>query len=385
MEISLKDLISRAPDKSSGIFSLNKNSILKIVGIDGNKASQYKDLQEFSLSDKEKEFTQNKWNEIKKENENYYDGDIIVVADIIYDDEKNQLKLIAQRAKYSTKLALDDPNYPNKERAKEFISFGIGVMGNLIVGSKNQMLMVERSQEVYSEKGAISVPGGEVEYNIKEGKDNVRDGLPKAVEGELIEEVLSEIHNETKFETTPTSISFTKNNNKAGLDVFFQIVPINPTPQITPESLRETFKSSADGKFEGTGVFFFFDPSKNFDSKSEDSPVRIVNSGKLKEPGTFSITSMKELVNSEKLEESGTFAIASQVYWDMKESYEKGKYVGLPPHPGGIANAFKLAGFSIFDMKSFKLTIPKFLTPKTEVIEQRVTHLKSQSGEIERN
>ena len=35
-------------------------------------------------------------------------------------------------------------------------------------------------------------------YNIKEGKDNIRDGLPKAVEGEFKEEVLSEIHEKTK-------------------------------------------------------------------------------------------------------------------------------------------------------------------------------------------
>ena len=359
MKISLKDLISKSPNQSSGIFSLNKNSIIKIVRIDGNEASRYEDLQEFSLSDEEEKFTKNKWSEIKKENKNYYDGDIIAVVDIIYDDEKNQLNLIAQRAKYSTKLALDDPNYPNKERAKEFMSFGIGVMGNLIVGSENQMLMVERSQKVYSEKGAISVPGGEVEYNIKEGKDNIRDGLPKAVEGEFKEEVLSGIHEKTKFETTPISISYTREDNKVGLDIFFQIVPINPTPQITPESLRETFKNSADGEFESSGVFFFFDPSKNIDSKSKDSPVHIVN--------------------SRKLEESGTFAIASQVYWNMKESYEKGKYVGLSPHPGGIASAFNLA-FSIFDMKSFKLTIPKFLTPKTEIAEQKVTHLKSESN-----
>jgi hypothetical protein len=366
MKISLKDLIAKAPNSSSGIFSFDKDPALIISGIDGKGVSQYSDLEEVSLSEKEKDFVKNKWEKIQKENPKYYDGNIISIVDVLYDEEKNQLDFIMKKAKYSTKLALLDPDYPNKERAQEFLSFGIGVMGNLMVGSENQFLMVERSQKVHSEKGAISVPGGEIECNEKTQKDDVRSGFKEAVKGELVEEVLSEAHKQSEFNTKLISIAYEKRDKtQVGLDAFFEILPQNQTHQITRESLAETHKISLD-KFESSGNFFFVNPGENIDSKSEDSPAHIINSG--------------------KLQHSGTSALTSQIYAKMKEFYAEGKFIGLPPHPDGIANKFTnlSTSFSIFDMAFLcKSTIEKPLktqdeAPKTAVnIEKNIAQNQS--------
>jgi hypothetical protein len=364
MKISLKDLIAKAPNSSSGIFSFDKDPVLIISGIDGKEVSQYSDLEEVSLSEKEKDFVKNKWEKIQNENPKFYDGNIISIVDVLYDEEKNQLNFIMKRAKYSTKLALCDPDYPEKERAQEFLSFGIGVMGNLMVGSENQFLMVERSQKVYSEKGAISVPGGEIECNEK--KDDVRVGFKEAVKGELVEEVLSEAHKQSEFNTKFISIAYEKRDKtKVGLDAFFEILPKNQTHPITQESLTETHKISLD-KFESSGNFFFVNPAENIDSKREDSPAHIISSG--------------------KLQHSGTSALTSQIYAQMKDSYAKGRFIGLPPHQDGIANKFTnlSTSFSIFDMAFLcKSTIEKPLKtedkiPKTAInIEKNIAQNQS--------
>jgi len=359
MKISLKDLIAKSPNSSSGIFSFDKDPTIVISGIDNKEVAQYNELEEVSLSEEEKKFAKDKWQTIISQNPKYYDGNVTAIVDVLYDDEKNQLNFIMKRAKYSTQLALCDPNYPNKEAAQEFLSFGVGVMGNLIVGFENQFLMVERSEKVYSEKGAISVPGGEIEYNEKNKKDDVKAGFKEAVKGEFIEEVLSESHKQSEFNIKLLAIAFQKDDNcKVGIDAFFEVAPKKLTHEITQKNLKETFEKSEDGKFESSGNFFFVNPAENIDSKDEHSPAHILNSG--------------------KLQHSGTSSLVSQVYAQMKASYAEEKFIGLIPHPDGIANKFTnlSTSFNIFDMAFLcKSTIEKSLTPKPVIAENKTSEL----------
>ena len=369
MKISVKDLVFRNKDSSSGILAFKNAPNLKITGIDGEEVTKYDELEELFLSEDENKFIKERWKKMieednkkaEKERTNYYDGNVIVVVDVIYDEGENTLNFIMQKTKYSIKSAIQDKEYPRKERLQEFLSFGIGLMGNLIIHPSRELFMVRRSQNVHSEKGAISVPGGEMEYKEDEGKDDVKSGFYKAVKGELDEEVLSPDHEESKFNTKLVSIAYKTVGGKAvgGIDLFFEISPEELVKPITPDNLGETFRKARDGKYESTGEFFFIDTSKNISSKSKNSPAKVMSA------------------NEVKLQHSGISALSSQVWLEMQESYKRGEYLGLPPHPQGIANEFARLlpdkTFDIFDIVAlFKLTITKSINPNAENVSEPV-------------
>jgi hypothetical protein len=378
MKISVKDLVSKIKDSSSGILAFKNAPNLKITGIDGEEVTKYDELKELFLSEDENKFIKKRWDDMinkdrnkdEKERTNYYDGNVIVVVDVIYDEGENTLNFIMQKTKYSIKSAIQDKEYPRKERLQEFLSFGIGLMGNLIIHPSCELFMVRRSQNVHSEKGAISVPGGEMEYKKDEGKDDVKSGFYKAVKGELIEEVLSPAHKESKFNTKLVSIAYKAVDGIAvgGIDLFFEISPEELVEPITPDNLKKTFKNSIDGKYESTGEFFFVDPSKNISSESKNSPAKVMTN----------LESRTEGAGTKKydLQRSGISALSSQVWLEMKKSYERGEYLGLPPNPKGIANVFtgllpKGEFFDIFDMNSLlKLTIS--INPNAENVRKSV-------------
>jgi hypothetical protein len=382
MKISLKDLVSKIKDSSSGILAFKNAPNLKITGIDGEEVTKYDELKELFLSEDENEFIKKRWDDMinkdrkkdEKERTNYYDGNVIVVVDVIYDEGENTLNFIMQKTKYSIKSAIQDKEYPRKERLQEFLSFGIGLMGNLIIHPSFELFMVRRSQNVHSEKGAISVPGGEMEYKEDEGKDDVKSGFYKAVKGELIEEVLSPDHEESKFNTKLVSIAY---NKLGGIDLFFEISPEKLVKPITPDNLGNTFRKSKDGKYESTGEFFFIDPSKNISSESKNSPAKVMSNLEARTEGAGT--------KKYDLQLSGISALSSEVWLKMEESYEKGEYLGLPPHPKGIANVFsrllpKGEFFDIFDMNSLRLTITKSINPNAENVRESVA-LKLKNGQ----
>ncbi len=56
--------------------------------------------------------------------------------------------------KYSLSAAINDVEYPNQERRKDFISFGIGMMADMEINSdslNSDLLMVRRSTKVLNE------------------------------------------------------------------------------------------------------------------------------------------------------------------------------------------------------------------------------------------
>lgn len=378
MKISVKDLVLRNKDSSSGILAFKNAPNLKITGIDGEEVTKYNELEELFLSEDENKFIKERWKKMieednkkaEKERTNYYDGNVIVVVDVIYDEGENNLNFIMQKTKYSIKSAIQDKEYPRKERLQEFLSFGIGLMGNLIIQPSRELFMVRRSQNVHSEKGAISVPGGEMEYKEDEGKDDVKSGFYKAVKGELNEEVLSPDHEESEFNNKLVSIAYKTVGGKTvdGIDLFFEISPEELVKPITPDNLGETFTKARDGKYESTGEFFFIDTSKNISSKSKNSPAKVMST---------------EVMSANKfnLQHSGISALSSQVWLEMQESYKRGEYLGLPPHPQGIANEFARLlpdkTFDIFDIVAlFKLTITKSIDPKTKSINPNAENVR---------
>jgi hypothetical protein len=60
MKISLKDLIAKSPNSSSGIFSFDKDPAIVISGIDNKEVAQYNELEEVSLSEEEEKFAKDK-------------------------------------------------------------------------------------------------------------------------------------------------------------------------------------------------------------------------------------------------------------------------------------------------------------------------------------
>lgn len=335
MPTSLKELIKNNDNGSSGIFSFTSGEDLnlRIANKKREVILKYEELEQLELEDAEINFAQDNWNEIKRKNPKFYDGNVTAIMDIIYEPADSTLTFIMEKTKYSNVSAINHPDYPNTERSKKILGFGIGLMSNLSVNPDGSLVMVERSQHVHSEKGAFSVPGGSLEY--KEGeKDDVEDGLEKAALGEVIEEVLSEKYRDHKFKINLSSIYYEKNDKgRVGLNAFFNIS--SQDRGISRREIIESFKNAQDREFESTGRIFFVDPSTKVDSI-----------------GTQDLyATPRDMIESGKLEASGKSALASQVYKELTDSYNRGVYSGFAPHPTGISNILAPGdNFSIFDI-----------------------------------
>ena len=333
MLISLKNIIGKHPKPSSGIFTFfDNNRPLKLIiaDRDGNPVSSYQELKEMLLSDAEVAFAKSNWEKIKEKNPSFYDGDVTAVIDVIYDDTDRTLTFLMDKTKYSRTCAMYQPEYPVSNRFKEFVSFGLGLMSNLEVGSDGSFLMVERSGKVYTEKFALSVPGGSLEYK-KDGEkviDDVAAGLESAAAGEIAEEILGK-KNLDSLKVEIESIAWNVNaQGRCALNAYFKATTKNP---MTRGDIYDSFKNAPD-KDESTGNFYFVNPYANIQEAGENHLY----------------ATPLDVINLEKLQVSGTAALATQVYGKMYESYNNGKYSGLMPHPGGIATHFP--NFNIFDV-----------------------------------
>lgn len=363
MPLSFKNFINKQQNSTSGIITFNGKPTITISNRSGRTVSSYTDLEEIPLSDEEREFSRKNWAKIKEKHPTFYDGDVTAIIDVIYDQSSNNLTFRMDKAKYSQTCAMGHQEYPSKQRSTEFVSFGMGLMTNLKIGSDESLLMVERSNKVLTEKGAVSVPGGSMEY--KEGKsDDIQKGLDMAAFNELIEEVLGDKYFSKKFSINIKSLSWNVDaNSKSSVNTYFG-VEANQT--ITRSDLRESFKVAKDRE-ESTGNFFFVDTSVNIgksgESNSHSSPQDIVDLG------------------IDKLQKSGTFALTTQAYQDTIDAYERGVYSGNAPHPSSFAKPFE--NFSIFNIAQFENTIPMSPKPSptniktTEKLTQQVTQAKN--------
>lgn len=364
MRHSLKQLIERTPEKSSGIFTFRQHPELIIADTNGKKVSNYLDLDELVIGQEEKEFVQRRWDEIKREHPHFYDGDVTAIVDVIHDDENDSLTFITQRTKYSVISAMRGDDYPNKERAKEFLSFGLGLMSNLSIEQEGSFLMLERSQKVHSEKGAISVPGGTMEYK-EGGKDDVHRGLKAAAKSEVIEEVLSDDYENSEFNIKTIAVGYTKSaDGVVGLSLNFDLTP---KQAITRQDVRESFKKAQDGTYESTGEFFFVDPERQYGISTVKDTLYPLPS---------------DIIESGKLQFSGSAALAAEVYQRMLQSYDKGLYAGLLPHTDGIADKFtNIENFNIFDLAH--ICNSKISRPLTSPEDTRVEKVLSRDAENE--
>jgi predicted transcriptional regulator len=222
-------------------------------------------------------------------------------------------------------------------------------MSNLEVGSDGSFLMIERSEKVYTEKGALSVPGGSLEYKEYEEKiiDDVKEGLKFAAVGELIDEILGEENRQRSLKVTIDSVMWDVNaQGLCGLNAYFGVTP---KKTITRSEIYESFPDAKDSK-ESTGNFFFVNPHKNIDQPGENNLY----------------ATPRDVIELQKMQGSGTAALATQVYKTINQSYKAGKFLGLPPHPDSIANHFP--NFNIFDVvKMCNVSIERLLAPGTIV------------------
>ncbi len=364
MIISLKDLIAKHPKPSSGIFTFNNERPLKLIiaDRDGKPVSSYQELQDMPLSREEVDFSDSNWRKIKENNPSFYDGDVTAIIDVIYDEITRSLTFNMDKTKYSRTCAMYRPEYPVENRFQEFVSFGLGLMSNLEVGPDGSFLMIERSEKVYSEKGALSVPGGSLEYkeDKKEIIDDVKEGLKFAAVGELMDEILGEKNRQRSLKIELDSIMWDVNaQGRCGLNVYFGVIP---TQNITRSEIYESFPDAKDSG-ESTGNFFFVNPSKNINQLGENNLY----------------STPRHVIQLQKLQGSGTAALATQVYKSINDSYKAGTFFGLPPHPDSIASHFP--NFNIFDvvkMCNVSIERPRSFVKVTQA--EKYGKMKSSSG-----
>ncbi|MCE3255247.1 MAG: hypothetical protein K0R25_741 [Rickettsiaceae bacterium] len=357
MKISLKEFLEKTDAKTnSGIFTFEKSPTILILNRSGVEAKSYGELNEIALSEEERDFTERSWQEIKALHPEFYNGYVTAVVDVVYDMAENSVSIIMDRARYSLVSALYKDGYPNNARAKEFLSFGLGLMNNITIAPDDSFLMAQRSQKVWLEKGAYSVPGGSMEYKEDEDKDgrivkdDIRSGFAKSALKEVEEEILPESYLVDRgfvqegrysefFDVGLSSLDWVRNpkNGKIGLNCSFQVIPKQPIDRL---AIIQAFAEAKD-QDENTGNFFFIDPSSGIDERGE-SNYYATPSDIIKET---------EENGKRKLEFSGTAALASQVVKRLKQDYDIGLYPGHHPSLEGFANKFtNLPGFSIFDL-----------------------------------
>lgn len=409
--ISLKDFISKSP---SALGSLNfiKSPKIIIENEDRHEAGTYNDLKSFELpKDKEglseKEWADARWQGILEAQQNriaeqkksiaeeiemlsedrlepeafktqkkilleekaniesqkpFYDGDVTAVIDVIYDETSNELRFIMARMKYSLASAMGNKNYPNPERRKDFVSFGIGMMANMEVNSdslNSDLLMMRRSTKVLNEQNAISVPGGSLEY--KSGKkDDVEKGMGSAVLSEVEEEVYprykinkrsgvkEEITPTTNFQAGLMSIGWERN---VGINAYFNVTANNR--KISQDDLKNRLKFAKD-KYEHSGSFFVDTAGNDFAHSSQDE----------------SRVTVGQIINSGKLEASGTHALSAKIFSDVSHFYEMGCGFGLMPNTDALAEKFlskKIPSFTFLDASRFNYKTPRAICSKPEL------------------
>lgn len=338
MKFSFKDLIHRKiienPNIDKGLFFFDKMGLdINLCDSMGNQARCYDDLDDLSLSltEEEKFFCEKKWQGILESNPSYYDGDVVLVSDIIYDDSEKKLQILFSKAKFSHCIASSDPNYPNPARFSQYLSFGLGVMNNFRIGKNDDLLMVKRSNFGLTERGAISVAGGNVEFKKSTGKDDIRDGLEKASLSELIEEIMSG-KTYQDFNIELSSLAWQrKPNGSFALDAYFDVC----SRSLIELGDVKKLKAIAEDSKEADDIFKV-DVSQNISSKSSDS--------KLIFP--------RNLLGQPNLKDSGVFSLVSALYLRMIEDYRAGIYTGLPNNIAGISNYF--SGFEAMDIKALR-------------------------------
>jgi hypothetical protein len=319
------------------------------------------------LTQEERDFAAEKWRKTLEEHPKFYDGNVTAILDVIYDENDSKLSFIMAKAKYSACTAMRDPDYPNQARREDFVSFGLGVMVNFKVDN-DTLLMVERSQKVHNEKGAISVPGGSLEYkedrNIPADviKDGVRDGLPNVALSELKEEVFPDLIMDG-FNINLSSICW----EKGGLGVYFETQ--SQARNSTLGDVRSAM-AGAEDSYEHSGVLFVDVANGKLTPENENSNSRLIPQ------------QIIDGVGSPPLQASGTFALATQLYREFKDSYERvgSPYSGMAPHPQGLASKFPM-GLTIIDACMLN-NLNKI--PRTICSAEEVSAITGQTNEKER-
>lgn len=364
MLVSLKELIHKQK-ASSGIFTFNEENppTLIVTNRQGEEVSSYNDLKEVELTPGENDFATKNWEKVVEEHPKFYDGEVTAVIDVIYDPRNNSLSFVMEKMRYSRVCAMQTKDYPEKTRYEDFVSFGIGLMSNLQISPDGSFLMVERSQKVHTEKGAISVPGGSLEYKYDKEekivlKDDIANGFEKAALEEVSEEILGALDPET-MKVSLQSIDWTR--DKDGLTGLGANFTVKPAQHITRREVYKGFKGAKD-QDESTGKFFFVNPAANGTGENNlyATPQDIMNEMEC---------------GSRKLQGSGTAALTTEVDRRLKEDYAKGLYAGIPPSQDGIASHF--SDFSIFDLfRVCKANMSsRDIVPSTKVYSKEVSNI----------
>jgi len=346
MIVSLKELISRS-EENLGVFAFRTPPKIILKNSKGEIVSAYEDLEEIQLSKDEQQFVNTRWAKIKEENPTFYDGYVTAITDVLYDETDNELTFVMDRTRYSVVSAAREAAYPNHQLTEKYLSFGLGLMTNLELPN-SKTLMTQRSSKVFGEKGAISVPGGSLEY--KEGKkDDIKSGLEIAALEELEEEILPEITPQ-QFVINFSSIAYERANGRVGLNAFFHTIS-----KIKPLSKHDIVEGHARAvdRDESTGEFYFFDPSVGGNIKT----------GNLIKPAALDLIEAKK-DGRYLLQNSGTQSMATAIFDHAVDSNSFGV-----PRMEAVAERFKnvAQGFTIFDITAICSTTPRLeIAPRSD-------------------
>lgn len=171
----------------------------------------YDDLPEIPMSAEENAARLKVVEEQVAKNPRFYDGNQMIIADIVYDDSSNTIYVEAKKVPYSFIVTLSNKKFPDDSPLYQLSLFKTGVLAPLI--SRNGMSMLLQRAAL----GLYSVPGGFLETHGEEKRLNFYDGRNLVIETavtELKEEIAGiKGTSELRFEFSKpqiTSVSFRK-------------------------------------------------------------------------------------------------------------------------------------------------------------------------------
>lgn len=199
----------------------------------------YDDLPEISMSLEENAARLKVVEEQVAKNPRFYDGNQMLIADIVYDDSTNTIYVEAKKVPYSFIVTLSNKKFPDVSVLYQLRLFKTGVLAPLITRNGMSMLLQRAALGLYS------VPGGFLETHGEEKRLNFYDGrnlVIETAESELKEEIVGiKGTNKLRFEFSKpqiTSVSF----RKTGINPIGTIEFVAPTRVNCDSSkLRDVF------------------------------------------------------------------------------------------------------------------------------------------------
>lgn len=168
-------------------------------------ADFYDDLPEIMLTAEENDIRLRFVSEEVAKNTRFYDGNQMVITEVIYDASTNVIYLEAKKVPYSFIVSLSNKKFPKSSTLYQLTVFKTGVLAPLIARNGTSLLLQRAALGLYS------VPGGFLEAHDSEKRLNFYDGKNLVTETavtELKEEIAGiKGTDELRFGISKTQIS----------------------------------------------------------------------------------------------------------------------------------------------------------------------------------